>query len=817
MVKIFGYEINRANIAVEPNPGAGSVSLQKDLQKTDPSIPLNRSYPRANLGDSGTRLIHGIIQEEYNPQLQGIQGIKVYEEMRKSDGTVRASMAAVTLPIRRAQWFVNPATEDPKDAEIANFIEHALFDWLDLAWDDIIRQALLMVPFGVMCFEKVYGTKDHDGKTYVTLSKLAPRLPKSILQWELPDHTFGIVQVRQDGVLANIPGSKLLIFVNDREGDNWWGTSMLRAAYKHWYYKDRFYKIDAVGFERQAIGVPMMKMPAGYTDSDEKKAQQALQNLRASESAFLILPDGYEAEFMNMGASTVRDATLAINHHNKEILQSVLAQFLELGANSSGGGSRALSQDHSDLFLKAEEAIANTIIAEFNKNLLPELVDMNFDNVTVYPVLDYSGISKVDVASLGAAYSQLVTAGAITPTDGDQQYLRAAMGLPPRTQDDIDSATENDPTAVEQVDHANIEKTSNPDPKGKDATIVDTATNKVTPKKQTTKQNKQTEVATTKKKPKVTTSTYARKEDTVKRTFSNKVNGKVFMSWRPLTFTEQKVDFQGIQETIDKLEGDFSVQAKELLLTAKDQFMKALHEAVNNNDTTQITKLELDFFANYKQLIKVMMTKAHQYGKVGAADELGIDAPMMSLEAQANIDLMADTIATKTMTDLETKAKIASANAIKNETSTLQAIGAIDATLEDSIDSAISHTANLMIGQGVNDGRNGVFKGNQGLVVSLQRSEVLDKNTCDFCLSMDSLVIAPDDDWAAQGEFHENCRGIWVGTLSDEVDPPEITGIPNKIGDYYGGQPNDLIQPPRAIVAPDSDAAAYIAQRDAKK
>ncbi|HQU08207.1 MAG: hypothetical protein B7X04_04335 [Parcubacteria group bacterium 21-54-25] len=76
-------------------------------------------------------------------------------------------------------------------------------------------------------------------KKYVTLKKLAPRLPKSILMWELTDQTFGIQQIRQDGVLAQIPGSKLLIFVNEREGDNWWGTSILRGAYQHWYHKSK--------------------------------------------------------------------------------------------------------------------------------------------------------------------------------------------------------------------------------------------------------------------------------------------------------------------------------------------------------------------------------------------------------------------------------------------------------------------------------------------------------------------------------------------------------------------------------------------------
>jgi hypothetical protein len=67
-----------------------------------------------------------------------------------------------------------------------------------MTWDDILRQSLLMLDFGVMLFEKVYGTYEFEGKTYVTLKKLAPRLPRSVLMWELADRTFGIRYPQSD-------------------------------------------------------------------------------------------------------------------------------------------------------------------------------------------------------------------------------------------------------------------------------------------------------------------------------------------------------------------------------------------------------------------------------------------------------------------------------------------------------------------------------------------------------------------------------------------------------------------------------------------
>lgn len=796
----MGNETTEKVEGTSPSPVA-KVSLVKQLQPTEPSLPLKSAFPRQSLGDSGTRLLHGIIVEEYNPNLQGIQGIRIYDEMRKSDGTVRAAMLACTLPIRRSQWFVNPATDadDPDNElnkEIANFVSHAIFDWLDLTWDDVLRQALLMVPFGVMLFEKVYGIKEHDGKKWVTLEKLAPRLPKSILQWELVDQTFGIQQIRQDGVLAQIPGSKLLTFVNEREGDNWWGTSMLRAAYKHWYFKNNFYKIDAIAFERQGLGVPLIKMPQGYSPDDEKAAMTSLQNLRANEQGFLLLPPGYEAEFMDMGAKTTRDPTNSINHHNKEILQSVLAQFLELGQNKTGSGSKALSQDHSDLFLKAMETIANNVSGVFNKDLIKELVDLNFNDVKVYPVLDYSGISKVDLQALSVGYAALVTAGAITPTDDDQQYLRAAMGLPPRTQEQIDADSDNEPTEEAQDDHMDIDD-DNETTKPADV-----------PANTDTQKDAKVDKAIDEKKPK------PGEKKASDRRFSN---GKGFTPWRPFTFAEKKVNWSDVQSTMDEMQATFSKEAIDLLNNAKDKFMTKLHVALANNDAKSVSSLEVTFIAEYTALIKDAMKSAYVYGKNSVSQELGVQEPANTAESMAGIAALASTVASKAAADIETVAKLSAVNALKQDLNALQAAGSIDSAIEEAIEKSVNNTAAVIIGQAINNGRNDVFERNTDDLYALQRSELLDDKTCNFCLSIDARVIEPDDEWANVDIFHSNCRGIWVGILNDEKNPPEITGIPDEVGDFYGGEVNSLVQPVKPITKPGGLAEKEVKRQEAKK
>ena len=252
------------------------------------------------------------------------------------------------------------------------------------------------------------------------------------------------------------------------------------------------------------------------------------------------------------------------------------------------------------------------------------------------------------------------------------------------------------------------------------------------------------------------------------------------------------------------------------MIKAKDEFMAKVQTAFNNNDQKAIADLEMKFSDPYKQILKSPMKKAYEYGKNNSSKEMGKQVPPNSAESLANIDLLADTIAYKTASDIESKAKIAAANAYKKDVSTLQSMGAIDAELEDVIQKSIDNTSSIIIGQNVNFGRNDVFQRYQSDIYALQRSEILDAKTCDFCVSMDGRVISPTDKWASTDIFHGNCRGIWVEILKDEENPPEITGIPDELGDYYGGQPNALIQPPRPMVNPGTLQEDYVKKQKEK-
>jgi hypothetical protein len=151
--------------------------------------------------------------------------------------------------------------------------------------------------------------------------------------------------------------------------------------------------------------------------------------------------------------------------------------------------------------------------------------------------------------------------------------------------------------------------------------------------------------------------------------------------------------------------------------------------------------------------------------------------------------------------------------ALNKGESTTAALAEADSAAADAIDTITEDTGQILMAGYINHGRNTVFTKFGDNIYALQRSEVLDTRTCNFCLSMDGRIIPPDDDFGDNTIFHSNCRGIWVAIINDEAELPPIGGIPKAIRDRFEDAVNELVQPKKPIVTKGSPAAKEAQRR----
>jgi hypothetical protein len=404
---------------------------------------------------------------DVNPELSGSAKFVVYDEMRKTDASIKALLLFLKLPVRSAAWGLNPKTEEPEAQVICDFV-----DWnlgvesgegqMDLSWDESLQQGMQMLDFGPMFEELVWGDSvswtDGDGDQHLVrpLVRLAPRMPRTIDKVVI--RKGQLLELRQD--IPNtqpIPGEKLSYMVFEREGGRWDGVSLLRPTWGPWRLKKALMIAAGIGWDRFAAGLPVVWHPD--TPAGEQKARQIGRDVRHHERGYVHfpIPEGlkkeeaqWELEIKN-GATTLADPVPLLNWYSGQILEAGLAHFSNLG--NSAHGARAVAETQIDPFFLAVQTLANYVRRERSRQVIKRIVEVNFgaeaaDRWT--PTLTVSKIQARSISTISQAIYDLNQAG-LTFTDREaQDDIRELLGLPKLPEDDL-LAQGIDPAQLQQL------------------------------------------------------------------------------------------------------------------------------------------------------------------------------------------------------------------------------------------------------------------------------------------------------------------------------------------------------------------------------
>ena len=365
--------------------------------------------------------------------------IRAYQKMLNNDAAVDVSLRAYKVPVQAATFYIQPFDDTQVNLDIAEFCGFNIFENLSKPFSLVMNDILKMYEFEFSVIEKVWSpgvwTPKRSGanaKNYTMLKKLAAR-PTPTIGQILYDDNGGPNGVKQNAIRAgglndpiDIPIDKLIIFsLNSDIGVA--GKSILRTAYKHWYYKDNLYKIDGIQKERHGMGFQRVSLIAGFSDEDKKAGLELVQSIRTNERAGIVTTPMMDFSFVDMVGQPV-DVLASIEHHNGQIMLNTMTQFLLLGMSSGGG--RATAAAGQDMFTKSLKFVANCICDAINMYLIPQLVGYNFDT-TNYPKLCVRNIGEAaDLQKLASAFSNLLAQNAITMDFETEQFFRELFDLP---------------------------------------------------------------------------------------------------------------------------------------------------------------------------------------------------------------------------------------------------------------------------------------------------------------------------------------------------------------------------------------------------
>lgn len=406
------------------------------------------------IGRLGQKRYGGFFYEEFLKDLQGRKGIEVYREMSENDDVIGAILFAIEMLIRQASWSVQPGGNSTKDQEAADFIESCMNDMSD-TWTDTISEILSFLIFGWSAHEIVYkrrAGKNNDPKLnskyndgLIGWQKLPIRAQETLWEWryDSSDNLLGLVQMPPpDFELIFIPIEKLLLFRTKSRKGNPEGRSILRNAYRSWYFKKRIQEIEGIGIERDLAGFPTLTAPEGMNIWDEDDpdmvairgaADKIVQSIRRDSLEGITLPAGWKLELLSTGGRRQFDTSAIIERYDTRIAMTVLADFVLLGHQQVG--SFALSSDKTEMFSMAIGAYLDIICEVFNNKAIPALISLNsehFKGITDYPMLKHGDVEGPDIKELAAYIKDMTGVGILVPDEHLEDYVREVAGLPER-------------------------------------------------------------------------------------------------------------------------------------------------------------------------------------------------------------------------------------------------------------------------------------------------------------------------------------------------------------------------------------------------
>lgn len=415
------------------------------------------------------------VNDDFLPKLNGKQGRRILRQMADNDETIGGVLFAMNSVYRSVQWLFDPSDkEDSKSVEYAKWLEDAILNQMgdprgslpDDTFSAFVQTWTETDVFGWSWYD-VWVKDLPDGS--VGIARLVPVAAETLDGWDIEEPTGyvrGILQRSPStSVSTLIPRERSLHLISAPNKGNPEGISILRTAYRPWYYKKVQLEIEAILAER-GTGFPVITV-----NSDIKKAandvnlsesqraaaaamigefEQIVANIKRNEQSGLVIYSkpyvaGYDnetgvttyggeqqvkLEFLTPEQSNAVDIDRTIKRLDTSIARAVLADFLFFGSSGNTSNGANLG-NRTELWIRAMQSRIDSNVECINRQLIPQLWKLNAFPEEYRPTIRAGSISKDSIETLTNALVRLSQAGApVFPDAALQEHVYKEAGLP---------------------------------------------------------------------------------------------------------------------------------------------------------------------------------------------------------------------------------------------------------------------------------------------------------------------------------------------------------------------------------------------------
>ena len=325
-----------------------------------------------------------------------LRQMELFEEMEEKDPHLFSQLQTRKNAVTGLDFEIIPFSDDPRDKEIADFIEEQINGIESL--EDVETDLLDAIGKGFAVSEIMWGYDEG----HVVVREIKSRHHKRFF-WDSLDDSFKVrTKDAPEGIL--LPANKFIVHRYKARSGHTSRAGILRVV--AWMYLFKNYDLkDWVSFA-EVYGLPLRlgKYAPGASEADKVALMQALIQIGADAAG--IIPDGTSIDFITTEKTSSSDLYERLARYcDEQISKAILGQTL---TSDSGGGSYAQSKTHNDVRHDLTVADCKSLASTLRRDLIRPLCIFNFGEDKRVPHIRFDCEESEDLTQTATIIGTLV-------------------------------------------------------------------------------------------------------------------------------------------------------------------------------------------------------------------------------------------------------------------------------------------------------------------------------------------------------------------------------------------------------------------------